>query len=138
MAPGPASARERRAARPEIPFYSTVLEDPQRTPSFDATYWCANLRCPVRFTSAVAAAAADRNLVYVDVSPHPVVTRALTENLSPLVTDSVVLPTLRREEDEPTEPVIAVRVKPRAGSRAPFRLCPAPEGLRRMCRAGAR
>nr|WTA00839.1 type I polyketide synthase [Streptomyces sp. NBC_00857] len=88
--------------RPEIPFYSTVLEDPQRTPSFDATYWCANLRCPVRFTSAVAAAAADRNLVYVEVSPHPVVTRALTENLSPLVTDSVVLPTLRREEDEPT------------------------------------
>lgn len=88
--------------RPKIPFYSTVLEDPHTRPSFDAAYWCANLRSPVRFTSGVAAAAADRNLVYVEVSPHPVATRILTDNLSPLANESVVLPTLRRDEDEPT------------------------------------
>lgn len=87
---------------PRIPFYSTVLKDPHAVPAFDAAYWCANLRDPVRFSRAVAAAAADRNLVYVEVSPHPVVTRTLTQNLGDLDGEPVVLPTLRRGEDEPT------------------------------------
>ncbi|MBO0913297.1 type I polyketide synthase [Streptomyces laculatispora] len=88
--------------RPSIPFYSTVLEDPHEVPAFDAAYWCANLRNPVRFSSAVAAAAADRNLVYVEVSPHPVVTHAVAESLGDLVGEPVVLPTLRRGECEST------------------------------------
>ncbi|MGP3991627.1 SDR family NAD(P)-dependent oxidoreductase [Streptomyces sp. 3N207] len=86
--------------QPQIPFYSTVLEDPREEPTFDADYWCANLRRPVRFSSAVTAAAADRNLVYTEISPHPVVTYALSQNLAPLVNDPVVLPTLRRDEEE--------------------------------------
>ncbi|WP_269812576.1 type I polyketide synthase [Streptomyces atratus] len=88
--------------RPKIPFYSTVLKDPHEVPAFDADYWCANLRNPVRFSPAVAAAAADRNLVYVEVSPHPVVTHAVAESLEGLAGEPVVLPTLRRGEDEPT------------------------------------
>ncbi|MFF1960137.1 SDR family NAD(P)-dependent oxidoreductase [Streptomyces sp. NPDC058220] len=88
-----------------IPFYSTALENPDTPPAFDAAYWCANLRNPVRFTNAVTAAAADRHLIYVEVSPHPVVTRALTETLTPHTTRTsphLVLPTLRRGEDETT------------------------------------
>lgn len=88
--------------RPRIPFYSTVLKDSHKVPAFDAAYWCANLRNPVRFSSAVAAAAADRNLVYVEVSPHPVVARTITQNLNDLNGEPVVLPTLRRDEDEST------------------------------------
>lgn len=88
--------------RPRIPFYSTVLKDPHEVPTFDAAYWCANLRNPVRFCPAVATAAADRNLVYLEVSPHPVVTHAITESLQDLTGEPVVLPTLRRGEDEPT------------------------------------
>ncbi|MFE3144708.1 SDR family NAD(P)-dependent oxidoreductase [Streptomyces scopuliridis] len=88
--------------RPRIPFYSTVLKSSHGVPAFDAAYWCANLRDPVRFSPAVAAAAADRNLVYVEVSPHPVVTHAVTESLRDLVGEPVVLPTLRRGEDEAT------------------------------------
>ena len=34
------------------------------------------------------------------MSPHPVVTRAVSDSLSGLLTDPVVLPTLRREEEE--------------------------------------
>ncbi|MER5970588.1 type I polyketide synthase [Streptomyces sp. NPDC002055] len=86
--------------RPGIPFYSTVLDEPRRVPDFDAAYWCANLRRPVRFAAAVRAAAADRHTVYVEVSPHPVVTRAVSESLTGLAGDPVVLPTLRRGEDE--------------------------------------
>ncbi|MFF3322355.1 SDR family NAD(P)-dependent oxidoreductase [Streptomyces sp. NPDC002889] len=86
--------------QPRVPFYSTVLSDPRRTPDFDAAYWCANLRSPVRFASAIAAAAADRHQVYVEVSPHPVVTRSVTDSLPRLIENPVVLPTLRRDEEE--------------------------------------
>ncbi|MGI5401179.1 SDR family NAD(P)-dependent oxidoreductase [Streptomyces sp. CA-135486] len=86
--------------QPRVPFYSTVLSDPRRTPDFDALYWCANLRHPVRFASAIAAAAADRHHVYVEVSPHPVVTRSVTDSLPSLVDNPVVLPTLRRDAEE--------------------------------------
>ncbi|MFE0272878.1 SDR family NAD(P)-dependent oxidoreductase [Streptomyces sp. NPDC058992] len=88
--------------RPRVPFYSTVHKDHRRAPAFDAAYWCANLRRPVQFASAVAAAGADRHRVYVEVSPHPVVTRSVTESLPGTLLDPVVLPTLRRDEDETT------------------------------------
>ncbi|MGW7404153.1 SDR family NAD(P)-dependent oxidoreductase [Streptomyces sp. NPDC054833] len=87
---------------PQIPFYSTVTEDPRRTPLLDAAYWCDNLRHPVRFHPTVAAAAQDRHQIYIEVSPHPVVTQSLTESLAPLAPDAVVLPTLRRAQDEVT------------------------------------
>ncbi|MEU8827459.1 type I polyketide synthase [Streptomyces sp. NPDC048636] len=86
--------------RPRLPFYTTVLDDPHTVPAFDADYWCANLRRPVRFSAAVAAAAADRHLVYTEISPHPVVTHPVTRALAGLVDDPVVLPTLRRDTDE--------------------------------------
>ncbi|TDC24916.1 SDR family NAD(P)-dependent oxidoreductase [Streptomyces sp. 8K308] len=86
--------------RPAVPFYSTVLDDPRDTPPFDADYWCDNLRRPVRFAAALAAAAADQHTVYAEVSPHPVVSQAMRQNLIQLVADPVVLPTLRREEEE--------------------------------------
>ncbi|MGC0318453.1 SDR family NAD(P)-dependent oxidoreductase [Kitasatospora acidiphila] len=88
--------------QPAIPFYSTVLDNPRDTPLFDAAYWCANLRRPVRFSSAVAAAAADRHQVYVEISPQPVVTHPIAQNLTGLLHDPVILPTLRKKEDEPT------------------------------------
>ncbi|MGW7692539.1 SDR family NAD(P)-dependent oxidoreductase [Streptomyces asiaticus] len=88
--------------RPQVPFYTTVLDDPHSRPAFDADYWCANLRHPVRFSAAVAAAAADRHLVYVEISPHPVITHPVLAGLAGLVEDPLVLPTLRREEDDPT------------------------------------
>ncbi|MFF9510037.1 SDR family NAD(P)-dependent oxidoreductase [Streptomyces sp. NPDC014724] len=87
---------------PRIPFYSTVAEDPRHSPLLDAAYWCDNLRRPVRFHPAVAAAALDRHQVYIEISPHPVVTQSLTGSLAELVPDAVVLPTLRRAQDEPT------------------------------------
>jgi polyketide synthase 2/polyketide synthase 5 len=87
---------------PAIPLYTTVLDNPRDTPLFDAAYWCANLRRPVRFAAAVAAAATDRHQVYIEVSPQPVVTHAIAQNLSGLLHHPVVLPTLRRREDEQT------------------------------------
>ncbi|MFI9273412.1 SDR family NAD(P)-dependent oxidoreductase [Kitasatospora sp. NPDC052896] len=88
--------------QPTVPFYSTVLDDPRDAPLFDAAYWCANLRRPVRFAAAIAAAAGDRHQVYLEVSPQPVVTHTVKQGLDGLLHDPVVLPTLRRAEHEPT------------------------------------
>jgi polyketide synthase 2/polyketide synthase 5 len=97
-----ASLAALRPAEPTTRFYSTVLDDPRRQPAFDAAYWRDNLRRPVRFATAIRAAADDRHSVFVEVSPHPVVTRQIMATLDGLVREPVVLPTLLRDTDEPT------------------------------------
>ncbi|QCX82930.1 Mycocerosic acid synthase (plasmid) [Streptomyces sp. YIM 121038] len=84
---------------PRLATYSTALEDPRRTPRYDADYWVANLRRPVRLMDAVAAAAADRHSVFIEVSPHPLLARAVSTTLDQLTEGHVVLSTLRRDED---------------------------------------
>jgi phthiocerol/phenolphthiocerol synthesis type-I polyketide synthase D len=81
-----------RPAAPRVAFYSTVLDDPRRTPAFDADYWAANLRQTVRLVDAVRAAAEDGHRAFVEVSAHPLLAHALAET----VEDSLVLSTLRR------------------------------------------
>ncbi|WP_344591561.1 SDR family NAD(P)-dependent oxidoreductase [Actinomadura vinacea] len=84
-----------RPAAPRLPFYSTVLDDPRAVPAFDADYWAANLRNPVRLVDAVQAAAEDGHRTFVEISPHPLLTHALTET----VEDAHVFSTLRRPTD---------------------------------------
>jgi phthiocerol/phenolphthiocerol synthesis type-I polyketide synthase A len=67
-------------AMPTIPVITTTHE-PTRIPTFDADYWAANLRNPVRFSEAVAAAGGNFT-TFVEVSPHPLLTHAITETLT--------------------------------------------------------
>ncbi len=66
---------------PKIPLISTVGQTRRRAPTFDADYWVVNLRNPVRFSQAVATAAAHKHTTFVEVSPHPLLTHAITENV---------------------------------------------------------
>lgn len=86
-------------AAPTVPIYTTALDDPRANPTRDAAYWAANLRDPVRFTEAVAAAAEDGYRTFVEVSTHPVVTHSINETLNDSG-DALVLATLRRNEPE--------------------------------------
>ncbi len=87
--------------RPLVPWYDTVLTDARELPDFDAGYWAAHLRRPVRFRQAVAAAAADGHRVFVEVSPHPILRGSLARTLEAAgITDAVVTGTLRRGQDE--------------------------------------
>ncbi|MEU3625408.1 polyketide synthase [Amycolatopsis coloradensis] len=81
----------------KIPGYSSVLEDPQRTPTFNVEYWAANLRRPVRFSQALAAATADGYGVFVEISPHPVALTAIEQS-----TGALALPSASRKIDERT------------------------------------
>ncbi|AWM04649.2 sulfolipid-1 biosynthesis phthioceranic/hydroxyphthioceranic acid synthase [Bradyrhizobium amphicarpaeae] len=86
------------AHKPRIPMYSTVLLDPRESPVCDGAYWIDNLRQSVRFRPAVQAALEDGHRVFVELSPHPIVTRAVLENAA--ATDFAVraLPSVTRGE----------------------------------------
>ncbi|MFF9587413.1 SDR family NAD(P)-dependent oxidoreductase [Streptomyces achromogenes] len=80
----------------QVPFHSTLtgelLDDTTR---LDARYWYDNLRGTVRLEPAVRALAATGHRVFIEVSPHPVLTAAIGETLDD---DGAVLGTLRRDQ----------------------------------------
>ncbi len=65
---------------PRIPVISTV-ENADAATLFDAGHWVANVRNPVRFSQAVAAAGAE-HCTFIEISPHPVLTKAISETLA--------------------------------------------------------
>ncbi len=65
---------------PKIPLISTVGQTNGAAPAFDADYWVVNLRNPVRFSQAVAAAA-EKHTTFVEVSPHALLSHAITGTL---------------------------------------------------------
>jgi phthiocerol/phenolphthiocerol synthesis type-I polyketide synthase D len=84
-----------------VPFYSTALDDPRAPVAFDVGYWLANLRRPVRFAQALAAAAADGHAAFLEVSPHPVAVTPVRQSVAGRVgPELLVLPTLRRGGDD--------------------------------------
>lgn len=78
-----------------VPVYSTVFDDPRAESTFDAAHWAANLRRPVRLDRAVGAAAADGHTAFLEISPHPVLTGAVTDSAP----GALALATLRRDAD---------------------------------------
>ncbi|WP_210583385.1 type I polyketide synthase [Streptomyces sp. GESEQ-35] len=84
-----------RGGRAHVTVYSTVLDDPRDDCVFDATHWAANLRRPVRLDRAVASAADDGHTAFVEISPHPVLTRAITDTAPGVL----AVGTLRRDAD---------------------------------------
>jgi len=82
--------------RPQIPVISTTgVADP----SFDADYWVANLRRPVLLQQAVRTAAAE-HATFIEISPHPVLTYALSDTLTDTDTHHHTLATLTRHTHE--------------------------------------
>ena len=62
----------------------------------DAGYWFRNLREPVRFADTVGVLAGAGHRIFVELSPHPVLTTAIQDT----VDGAVVQGTLRRHEDQ--------------------------------------
>ena len=72
-------------------------------PEADAGYWYDSLRAPVEFDRAIRALAGAGHRVFVEVSPHPVLTAAMTETLEDAAGEPapVVAGTLRRGDGGP-------------------------------------
>ncbi|ONI92317.1 polyketide synthase, partial [Actinosynnema sp. ALI-1.44] len=73
-----------------IPMVSALTGEWLSGPELDRTYWYASLRETVEFDRAVQALAEAGHGVFVEVSPHPVLTGAIE--------GAVVVGTLRRED----------------------------------------
>ncbi|WP_410641661.1 type I polyketide synthase [Amycolatopsis sp. lyj-346] len=86
-----------------VPFYSTLTGDLLETTELDAGYWYRNLRNPVRFHTATEALLAQGYPVFLEISPHPVLTMALNDTFDAAESDAVALGTLQRERDEPAQ-----------------------------------
>ena len=76
--PGRPGAGSRRA-RPRVPMVSAVTGQWLDGPELGAGYWYDSLRAPVEFERAVRALAASGHRVFIEASPHPVLTAAITE-----------------------------------------------------------
>ncbi|KOG76939.1 hypothetical protein ADK38_39635, partial [Streptomyces varsoviensis] len=101
---------ELAAVRPlpgRVPLFSTVTGDWLDTTAMDAGYWYRNLRQTVRFETAVRALAEQGFDVFLEASPHPVLTMAVQETVEDAAAPAsaaggaVVAGTLRRGEGGP-------------------------------------
>jgi malonyl CoA-acyl carrier protein transacylase len=87
-----------RPVASSVPFYSAVTAGRTDTTALEAAYWYENLRNTVRFEDATRALLADGRTLFLEVSPHPVLTVGLQETLDTADRPGAVLGTLRRGE----------------------------------------
>lgn len=86
-----------------LPLYSTVRAESVPGTALDAGYWMDNLRRPVRFAGAVAQLAKQQESVFLEISPHPLLTSAVEETLDAIDTPSLTVASLHRKEHEGVE-----------------------------------
>ncbi|WP_373176874.1 sulfolipid-1 biosynthesis phthioceranic/hydroxyphthioceranic acid synthase [Mycobacterium marinum] len=86
---------------PQVPYYSATSFDPRERPRCDARYWVDNLRHAVRFSAAVRAALDDGYRVFGELSPHPLLTRAVEQTAASLDIPAAALPAMRRNQPLP-------------------------------------
>ncbi|MFI8455347.1 type I polyketide synthase [Kitasatospora sp. NPDC085464] len=82
----------------DVPFCSTVTGAVIDTAGLDAAYWYRNLRHTVEFEQATRTLLAAGHRVFVEVSPHPVVTTGIQETIEDSGLPAAALGTLRRDE----------------------------------------
>ncbi|MEU7283561.1 type I polyketide synthase, partial [Streptomyces sp. NPDC045431] len=87
-----------RPRTPDIPFFSTVTGGVLDTAACDAEYWYTNLRQTVRFEEAVQALLADGIGLFVESSPHHVLTVGVQETADAAGRAVSAIGSLRRDE----------------------------------------
>ncbi|NIL90373.1 Phthiocerol/phenolphthiocerol synthesis polyketide synthase type I PpsC [Rhodococcus fascians] len=66
---------------PGLALYSTVTAERVTGAEWNSSYWCDNVRRPVRFADTMAALVADGHRVFLEVGPHPVLSGNIREIL---------------------------------------------------------
>lgn len=90
-----------------IPFFSTVTGAAFDTAGLDGDYWWHNVREPVLFADAIAAAAeAEKIDIFLELGPRPVLTGHMRETLEPLSGSQVVLGSLQEKAPAQRDPVL--------------------------------
>ncbi|WP_438309920.1 type I polyketide synthase [Streptomyces sp. HUAS TT3] len=85
----------------EVPFLSTVTGAWVKGPELDAGYWFRNLRQTVELENATRTLLDQGFGVFVESSPHPVLTVGIQETIDDAGREAAVLGSLRRGEGGP-------------------------------------
>ncbi|NEW70161.1 type I polyketide synthase [Streptomyces rhizosphaericus] len=85
----------------EVPFYSTVSGELVDTAGLDAEYWYRNLRQTVELESTTRTLLDEGHTVFIEVSPHPVLTLPVQQTVEAAEQRAVIVGTLRRDEGGP-------------------------------------
>jgi acyl transferase domain-containing protein len=85
-----------------VPSYSTVTGQRMEGSGYDPQYWADNLRKPGLFSKAVKALQSDGYGVFVEISPHPLLSPSIQEDFQLSGHEAVTLPSLRRDENDLT------------------------------------
>ena len=85
-----------RPTAAQVPFCSALTADLIDTSQLTADYWYRSLREPVEFEQAIRRLHGQGHSVFLEISPHPILTLGLEEILA--VSDARVTCTLRREQ----------------------------------------
>ncbi|MEU3421718.1 beta-ketoacyl synthase N-terminal-like domain-containing protein [Streptomyces murinus] len=87
-------------------LFSTVRRAPVKESELHGGYWADNLCEPVGFREAVRRLAAEADApenVFLEISPHPVLTTSVADTLAHDGAPGIAVPSLRRNTDEATE-----------------------------------
>jgi amino acid adenylation domain-containing protein len=79
-----------------IPLISTVTGHAIAGRELNAEYWGRNLRQPVLFSAAVESLLDQDHDLFIEIGPHPILSRSLVEQALHLGRPATVLPSLRR------------------------------------------
>ncbi|ERN40832.1 polyketide synthase module [Rubidibacter lacunae KORDI 51-2] len=85
---------------PDIPLYSTVTGSRATGFGYDGAYWWRNVREPVMFAQAVEALVEAGHRTFLEIAPHPVLTRSVAEIVGKSEARGKVVFSLRRNEPE--------------------------------------
>jgi acyl transferase domain-containing protein len=81
----------------KIRLLSTVTGQPCQGLELDAQHWASNIREPVRFATVIEQLVQDKHTLFLEISPHPILSGYISQCLGP---EGVVLPSLRRQMAE--------------------------------------
>lgn len=85
---------------PAVPLYSTVTGGRVTDAMHDASYWWGNVRDPVRFMDGALALIDDGTTAFVEVGPHPALSRSVADCLSARGRHGLTVPSLKRGTDD--------------------------------------
>jgi acyl transferase domain-containing protein/acyl carrier protein/2-polyprenyl-3-methyl-5-hydroxy-6-metoxy-1,4-benzoquinol methylase len=83
-----------------IPFASSVTGGYLRGPEMGPEHWAHHIRKPVLFTSVIERLARDGCTVFLEISPHPLLTGGIQQTLSAAGVQGLALSSCRRGDDE--------------------------------------
>ena len=83
-----------------IAFYSTVTQNICAGQSLDAEYWGKNLRQPVRFSDTVRRLLEDDHVIFIELSPHPILLSSIEETANEVNKPAHGFASVRREQPE--------------------------------------